>query len=117
MILKDENMAKVLFLIMSGDEKFDLAMRMAYNSVKNKRYEDVKVIYFGPSQKKLTQLDGDMKNMFQELLQNKIVDSACIGIAQAMNIKPHLENLGVSLMPAGERVSYYVNQGYEVITF
>ncbi len=109
-------MTKVLFLIMSGDEKFDLGMRMVYNSVKNKRYEDVKVIYFGPSQKRLTQLDGELKNMFQELLQNKIVDSACIGVAQTMNIKPHLESLGVSLLPAGERVSYYVNNGYEVIT-
>lgn len=110
-------MAKVLFLIMSGDEKFDLAMRMVYNSFKNKRFDDVKIIYFGPSQKRLTQLDGDLKSMFQELLQNKVVDSACIGVAQSMNIKPHLEQIGVSLMPAGERVSYYVNQGYEVITF
>lgn len=102
---------------MSGDEKFDLAMRMVYNSFKNKRFDDVKIIYFGPSQKRLTQLDGDLKSMFQELLQNKVVDSACISVAQSMNIKPHLEQMGVSLMPAGERVSYYVNQGYEVITF
>lgn len=55
--------------------------------------------------------------MFTELLQNKVIDSACIGVAQSMNIKPNLESLGLSLLPAGERVSYYVNQGYEVITF
>jgi hypothetical protein len=55
--------------------------------------------------------------MVQELIQNRVVDSACVGVAQAMNIKPQLENMGVSLMPAGERVAYYVNQGYEVITF
>ncbi|MBP1357698.1 MAG: DsrE family protein [Sulfolobus sp.] len=110
-------MSKVLFLIMSGDEKFDLAMRMAYNSLKNKRFEDLKVIFFGPSQKRLTQLEGDMKNMFQEMLNSKAIDSACIGVAQNMNIKPSLESLGISLLPAGERVSHYVNQGYEVITF
>lgn len=110
-------MTKVLFLIMSGDDKFDLATRMAYNSYKAKRYEDLKIIYFGQSQKKLTQLEGEIKNMVQELIQNKVVDSACVGVAQAMNIKPQLENMGVSLMPAGERVAYYVNQGYEVITF
>lgn len=40
---ENRTMTKVLFLIMSGDEKFELAMRMAYNSAKNKRYEDVKV--------------------------------------------------------------------------
>jgi hypothetical protein len=102
---------------MSGDEKFDLAIRMVYNSFKNKRFEDIKVIYFGPSQKRLITLEGEMKNMFQEMLQNKVVDSACIAVAQNMNIKPNLESLGVSLLPAGERVSHYVNNGYEVITF
>lgn len=110
-------MAKALFLIMSDDIKFDLAMRMAYNSYKNKRFDDLKIIYFGPSQKRLTQLEGELKNMFQELLQNKVIDSACVGVAQSMNIKPQLENMGISLMPSGERVAYYVNQGYEVITF
>ncbi|MCY0859198.1 MAG: DsrE family protein [Sulfolobaceae archaeon] len=110
-------MAKVVFLITSGDEKFNLGLIMAYNSFKNKRYDDVKIIFFGPSQKKLTQLEGDQKKMVQELLENKVIDSACIGVANQMNIKPDLEKLGISLMPAGERVSYYVNQGYEVITF
>ncbi|MBP1357260.1 MAG: DsrE family protein [Sulfolobus sp.] len=110
-------MAKVLFLITSGDDKFDLGFVMAYNSFKNKRYDDIKIIFFGPSQKKLTQLSGDQENMFKELLQNKVVDSACIRVANRMNIKPDLEKLGVNLMPVGERVSYYVNQGYEVITF
>lgn len=110
-------MAKVLFLIMSGDEKFDWAIRMAYNTMKAKRFEDIKVIFFGPSQRRLTQLDGELKNMFQELLRNKAVDSACINAAEAMNIRPQLENLGVSLLPSGERVSYYIDQGYEVITF
>ncbi|AGE71016.1 DsrE family protein [Sulfolobus acidocaldarius] len=110
-------MTKVLFLIMSGDEKFELAMRMAYNSAKNKRYEDVKVIYFGPSQKRLTQLQGDLKDMFQEMLQNKLVDSACIGVAERMNLVPDLKNMGVNLVPVGERVAHYVNNGYEVITF
>jgi len=42
----------------------------------------MRVLFFGPSQKRLIQLDGDIKSMFHELLQNKIVDSACIGIAE-----------------------------------
>ena len=102
---------------MSGDEKFDFAMTMAYNTMKAKRHEDFKVIFFGPSQKRLAQLDGKLKDMFQEMLANKAIDSACINVASAMNIKPELEKMGLSLMPAGERVSYYVNQGYEVISF
>lgn len=36
---------KVVFLVMSGDEKLGLALRMAYNSIKNKRYDDLKLLF------------------------------------------------------------------------
>lgn len=110
-------MTKVLFLIMSDDTKFDLGIRISYNSFKNKLYDETKVLFFGPSQKRLTQLDGDIKSMFDELLKNKIVDSACIGVAENMKIKPNLESLGISLMPAGQRVAHFVREGYEIISF
>ena len=110
-------MAKVLFVIASEDEKFNFSMTMAYNLMKSKSFEDIKVIFFGPSQRRLAQIDGNLKNMLQEMLNNKVIDSACVNIAQAMNIKPQLESLGINLMPAGQRVAYYVNQGYEVLTF
>ena len=110
-------MAKVLYVIMSGDEKFDFATRMAYNTSKGKAFEDVKVIFFGPSQKRLTQIDGELKKMFQEMLANKVIDSACINAAEMMNIKPQLEGMGLSLLPSGQRIAYYLNQGYQVLTF
>ncbi|MCG2879844.1 MAG: hypothetical protein L7H00_02260 [Vulcanisaeta sp.] len=40
-------MAKVVFLIISSDVKFDLAMTMAANTVGTNRYEDFKVIFWG----------------------------------------------------------------------
>ncbi|BBD73966.1 hypothetical protein HS1genome_2355 [Sulfodiicoccus acidiphilus] len=110
-------MPKVLFLVMSGDEKAQLAIRMAYNSLKNKRFEDLKVLFFGPSQMYITKLEGEPRQMLMELIQNHAVDSACVGVATNMGIKEKLESMGVRLEPAGERVSHYVNQGYEVITF
>lgn len=110
-------MQKVLFLITSGDDKFELGFRMSYNSYKYKRFEDVKVIFFGPSQKRLIELTDEFKMMFEEMLKEKVIDSACIGVAERMNLKPQLERLGLNLVPVGERVAYYVNQGYEVITF
>jgi hypothetical protein len=102
---------------MSGDEKVQLAIRMAYNSIKNKRYEDLKLLFFGPSQMYITKLEGEPRQYLTELIQNHAVDSACVGIANSMNIKDKLESMGLRLEPAGERVSLYVNQGYEVITF
>lgn len=110
-------MAKVLFLIMSDDQKFDMGMRMAYNSHFKKRFEDVKVAFFGPSQKRLTKLEGEMKDMFQKLLEEKVIDSACIGVAKNEGLIEKLTEMGLRLEPMGERVAFYVNNGYEVITF
>ncbi|MEM0321582.1 MAG: hypothetical protein QW613_04200 [Thermoprotei archaeon] len=113
-------MAKALFLIISGSEapaKAELGIVVAARSVKAKRYEDTKVIFFGPSQEYLTKLTGTAKEHFEILLREKAIDSACIAVAESMNIKPQLESLGVELRPAGERIAHYVNQGYEAITF
>ncbi|BCU67732.1 hypothetical protein HS7_11690 [Sulfolobales archaeon HS-7] len=110
-------MTKVLFLIMSGDEKCDLGIRVAYTSMKNNRYEDTKVLFFGPAQERVTKLSGDIKQMFDELIKADVVDSACVGIAEAKGIKPQLTQLGLRLSNFGERLSYFVNQGYQIITF
>lgn len=55
--------------------------------------------------------------MFEEMLKNGSVDSACVGVAENMGIKDTLMQMGVRLTPMGETLSKYVNQGYEVITF
>jgi len=113
-------MAKALFLIMSGAEapaKAELGIVAAARSLVARRYDDLKVIFFGPSQEYITRLEGAAKEHFEILLKNRAIDSACVAVAERMNIKPKLESLGVELQPAGERIAYYVNQGYEVITF
>ncbi|MFP3346843.1 MAG: hypothetical protein RXR17_05340 [Sulfolobaceae archaeon] len=110
-------MAKVLFLIMSDDQKFDMGMRMAYNSHLKKRYEDVKVAFFGASQKRLTKLEGETKEMFQKMLEEKVIDSACIGVAKSEGLVEKLTEIGIRLEPMGDRVAYYINNGYEVVTF
>jgi hypothetical protein len=110
-------MAKVLFVISSGDEKFDLAIRLAYNSYNKHLYDDVKVVLFGPSQKRVLTLEGDIKDIFLKLLENGVVDSACIGVAKSNDLVEQLTDLGLRLEPMGERISKFVNQGYEVITF
>jgi len=47
---------KVLFVIMSGDEKMDLALTLAARSLDARRYEDLRVVFFGPSQERLLRL-------------------------------------------------------------
>lgn len=113
-------MAKVLFLIASGEEARDKAnagIIMAARSVEAKRYEDLKVLFFGPSEDYLTKLTGPALDHFKKLNDAGAVDSACVAIARNGGIEQKLTDLGVKLLPAGERVSFYVNGGYQVITF
>ncbi|WP_243674848.1 hypothetical protein [Vulcanisaeta distributa] len=62
-------MAKVVFLIMSDDVKMDLALTMAANTVGTNRYEDFKVIFWGPAQERLLRLEGPARDNFEKLLR------------------------------------------------
>ncbi len=103
-------------MIMSGDEKMDLALTLAARSLEAKRYEDLKIVFFGPSQDRLVALSGQSKQMFDALNSAGAVDSACINYAKMRGIEDKLSKL-VRLMPAGERIAYYINSGYIPMVF
>ncbi len=112
-----EEMAKVLLLIMSGDEKADLGVRFAYRSIEDNRFEDLKVIFFGPSQKRILSYEGEMKKMLDELRRRGAIDAACINVAKNLGIEKNLEELGLNLVPVGNRIAYFLQKGYQVISF
>lgn len=113
-------MAKVLFLIVSGEEasaKAEAGIAVASRSLAAKRYDDLKVLFFGPSEKFIAEAEGNTKEMIKQLIDGKAVDSACVFIAERSGIKDKLLSFGLELLPAGERIAHYVNNGYQVITF
>ncbi len=113
-------MAKALFLILTGKEnpsRADLGIISASRSVDKKRYEDLKVIFFGASEEYITELSGPVFDAFKVLYNAGAVDSACIAVADRLGKKEKLESMGVKLLPAGERIAHYVNEGYQVISF
>ncbi|BBE42323.1 hypothetical protein [Conexivisphaera calida] len=111
---------KVLFLIMAGRDlpgRLSAALAMAVNSLRASRYEDLKVIFFGPSEEYLGSLGGqDLENL-RSLIDSGAVDSACVSVAEKLGVKEKLSALGLKLYPAGEALSKYVNSGYQVISF
>jgi len=108
--------AKVLFVIMSGDEKMDLALTLAARSLDARRYEDLKVVFFGPSQERLLRLPEPSRQAFEALRSAGAVDSACVNYAKARGLEEELSKV-VKLMPAGERIAHYVNSGYVPMVF
>ena len=65
----------------------------------------------------ITELNGPPLEAFTKLYNLGAIDSACVFIAERSGKKEKLESMGVSLKPAGERISHYVNSGYTVLTF
>ncbi len=109
-------MAKVLFLIYSK-EMLESALLIALNSFKNKRYEDVKVIFLGNSVKSLLSLDEESSSNLDELSKDGVIDSVCYYSANKAGIKDDILDRGITLAPVGERIAKYINSGYTVITF
>ena len=113
-------MAKVVFLIVAGKEapeRADLAIMTASRQIKAGRYEDTKVILYGPSEQYVSTIKGDVREAFNDIVKAGALDSACVFLAKKFEIETKLEDMGVRLMPFGERLAFYVNSGYEVITF
>jgi len=112
--------AKVLFLIVAGKEapeRADLAIMTASRQIKAGRYEDTKVLLYGPSEQYISTIKGDVRESFNEIVKAGALDSACVFIAKKFEVDTALQELGVKLLPFGERLAHYVNNGYEVITF
>ncbi|MGC8618486.1 MAG: hypothetical protein ACP5UZ_07120 [Thermoplasmata archaeon] len=113
-------MTKVLFLLMTGKEapeKAYLSLMTVSRQVKAKRYEDTKVLLYGPSEEFVANLEGEGKEAFNEMVKAGAVDSACVFIAKKFDVELKLKSMSVDLLPFGERLAHYVNDGYEVITF
>jgi hypothetical protein len=114
------SMTKVLFLLITGKEapeRASLALMTVSRQIKAGRYEDAKVLLYGPSEEFVANLDGDTKDVFDEIVKAGALDSACVFIAKKFNVELKLQSMNVSLLPFGERLAHYVNNGYEVITF
>ncbi|MCL5681019.1 MAG: DsrE family protein [Candidatus Thermoplasmatota archaeon] len=113
-------MTKVLYLVLSGEDspqKFDLAIISGLRSIENKRFEDLKLLFFGPSENMLAKAKGERAENIKKLIEMKAVDSACVAVAKNNGIENDLKLLGVSQEPYGARLAHFLSEGYAVVTF
>ncbi|WP_243680014.1 hypothetical protein [Vulcanisaeta souniana] len=72
----------------------------------------------GACSRKTTKLEGPARDNFEKLLRSGAIDSACINYAKNKRIDQELTKIGIKLHPpAGDRVAYYINNGYQVLVF
>jgi len=110
-------MAKVVITAVSDDEKFDIAITFVYRSWIHRRFDDVKLLFFGPSQRRLARLEGELMKMVDELVAAGVVDSACIRYAESHGIAEDLAKRGIKLASYGERLATLLREGYLPLSF
>ena len=93
---------KAVFYIITGEtDRAKMGIMVARRAAEFKRFEDVKVILQGPSEKLLLDENPEVKENLDFLIKNHNIDSACKFIAEKMNIaEPILKSLsGTCIKP------------------
>lgn len=113
---------KLLVIISSGEEAMDKAltgMMYAMNVKKNNWLDDVKVIFFGPSERMIINAESDSQVgvFLKRLIEQGITPMACRAIAEGEDIIKGLSGLGIEVEYVGPLISSFIKNDYAIITF
>ncbi len=101
----------MLVIIASGEKEKALAGLMyARNAQKNKWLDDVKVVYFGPSERLIVQDEDVMAEAMEIAAQSQTF--ACKALSDRDEVSGSIEELGVKVEYVGKIVSDLIKEGY-----
>jgi hypothetical protein len=102
---------KLLLVIATGDkEKALTGLMYAKNAIKREWMEEVKVVYFGPSEQ-LMEKDPDVANAVIEVASMG-ESFACKAISDREGISEKIDEMGVKVEYVGTIISDYIKDGY-----
>lgn len=112
----------ILVIVSSGEEAAEKAltgMRFAVNAMKNKWFENVRLMFFGPSEKMISNSASDSQaaQLLKKAIELGITPVACKGISDEGKLTPTLEKLGFEVEYVGLTIKSYVQKDYQVLTF
>ena len=103
--------SKLLVLIATGDrEKAIAGLMYARNVLKNKWLDDIKVVFFGPSEK-LAAFDSKVAWFIKEI-SDKSECFACKAISDEEGVSEKLQEAGIKVEYVGTIVSNAIKEGY-----
>ena len=110
--------SKVFALVSSSDREVALEVGLVYplNAAKNRCMEEVKVIFFGPSEK-LAANDTEVQGKIKELLDTGVEVLACKWCSDRMGTTEKLEAIGVKVVYVGSIISDLLKDGWASLTF
>ena len=102
---------KVLVIIATGDrDKALTGLMYARNALRRGWLDDVKVVYFGPSERLMVE-DADVASAAIEVASLGEA-YACKAISDRDEISEKIDELGVRVEYVGTIISDYIRQGY-----
>ena len=109
---------KVFAIITDSDREKALEVGLVYplNCAKNKWLNEVKVIFFGPSEK-LAAFDEQVHEKIQEMKNYGIEVLACKWCSDRMGITSQLESRGITVVYVGTIISRLIKEGWAQLTF
>ena len=108
--------SKVLMIISTGEaEKALTGLMYAFNAIRFGWLDDVKVIFFGPSQKLLVE-DERVSRAAQEITA-KEKPSVCKYISDQDGTSEKIEEFGLEVVYVGPVISDFIKDGYVPMVF
>lgn len=110
---------KKLLVVISTENKemIKFTLNFTLNMKQSGNYEDVKLFFFGPSEKAISQ-DDDLQKFFVKVVNDgKFAPVACVNVANNYGIKQELEKVGFRLTPIGVDITKSINDDYVTLTF
>jgi hypothetical protein len=103
--------SKLLVIVGTGDrEKAQTALMYAHNAMRRGWFDDIKVVYFGPSEKLVVE-DPIIADQAQEIAEAG-GSIACKYISDRDGVSEKFEKLGVQVEYVGSIVSDLIKDGY-----
>lgn len=112
-----KNEDKLVVLWTSGDR--DLAIKMAfmytYNAKKNKWWDDILLIIWGPSSKLLS-TDQELQDYVKKMMDEGVIIKACKACADMYSVSQKIEDLGIEVKYLGMDLTEYMKAGRHILT-
>ena len=110
--------SKVFALVSSADREVALEVGLVYplNAAKKGWMDEVKVIFFGPSEK-VAANDVEVQGRIRELQEAGVEVLACKWCADRMGITEKLEAVGIKVEFVGSIISDLLKEGWASLTF
>ncbi|MDP8012130.1 MAG: hypothetical protein RAK23_04860 [Thermoplasmata archaeon] len=113
-------MTKILVIITSGKNDIDKAMSgmaFAYNAKINKYLDDIRIIFFGPSEELIASDIPEVKEMLKKLNSTGMLMLACKSVSDRFNVTTKLTEMGIKIEYIGKIIVDHVKEGFVPMTF